>query len=95
MFSYAGMKLTIVYGSLIHWVCALFSIRSFYRKLEPFSGVWPPCASVWMGLAPPRVEAFCWLAVAGKISTTDMLRRGWCRIPFQKCAAFLGGRWSQ
>ena len=28
-----------------------------------------------MGLAPPRMEAFCWLAIAGKISTTDNLRR--------------------
>eukprot|EP00268_Persea_americana_P007641 TRINITY_DN12894_c0_g1_i5.p1 TRINITY_DN12894_c0_g1~~TRINITY_DN12894_c0_g1_i5.p1 ORF type:complete len:144 (-),score=13.18 TRINITY_DN12894_c0_g1_i5:118-549(-) len=32
-------------------------------------------ASIWMGLGPPRVEAFCWLAVAGKISTADILRR--------------------
>lgn len=34
-----------------------------------------PCALVWRDLAPPRVEAFCWLVVAGKILTTDNLKR--------------------
>ena len=53
----------------------LFSTRSFYREIHPFSEVWSPCALVWTGLAPPRVEAFCWLAVAGKISTAYALRR--------------------
>lgn len=54
----------------------LFSSRSFYREIDPFSVVQSPCASIWMGLVPPRVEAFCWLVVVGKISTADLLRRG-------------------
>lgn len=33
------------------------------------------CSLVWAGLAPPRVKAFYWLAVSGKISTVDNLRR--------------------
>lgn len=31
---------------------------------------------VWLGLAPPRVETFCWLAISGKVSTADNLKRG-------------------
>lgn len=53
----------------------LFSSRSFYREIDPFSAVQSPCASIWMGLVPPRVKAFCWLVVAGNISTADLLRR--------------------
>lgn len=30
---------------------------------------------VWLGLTPSRVEAFCWVAVLGKVLTTDNLRR--------------------
>ena len=33
-------------------------------------------ALVWRGLAPARVEAFCWLAAARKIATVDNIRRG-------------------
>ena len=53
-----------------------FSLRSFYREIDSSSAAKSPCASVWMGLGPPRVEAFCWFVVRGKISTTDNLRRG-------------------
>lgn len=35
----------------------------------------PPSTLVWMGLASPRVESFCWLGVSSKIPTTDNLRR--------------------
>lgn len=38
-----------------------FSLKSFYRELDPFGEVWSPHALIWMGLAPPRVDAFCWL----------------------------------
>lgn len=34
-----------------------------------------PCTLVWIGLAPLRVEACCRLAVAGKVSLVDNLRR--------------------
>ena len=30
---------------------------------------------MWCGLASLRVEVFCWLVVAGKVSTVDVLRR--------------------
>ncbi|XWS32576.1 hypothetical protein CRYUN_Cryun22dG0001300 [Craigia yunnanensis] len=29
--------------------------------------------SVWMGLAPPKVEAFCWQLMRGRIATKDQL----------------------
>lgn len=35
----------------------------------------PPRFCIWLGLALPRVEAFCWLAVVGKASTVGILRR--------------------
>ena len=53
----------------------LFSSKSFYRELDLIDEK-RSCALVWMGLAPPRVEAFCWLAISGKISTAENLRRG-------------------
>lgn len=34
-----------------------------------------PGSLVWVGLATPRVESFCWLVVLGKAATTDVLRR--------------------
>lgn len=53
-----------------------FSSKSFYRRLDPFTELQSFCSSIWMGLAPRRVEAFCWLAVMCKNSTVDILRRG-------------------
>lgn len=50
-------------------------MKAFYLALE---GNHLPRASsslVWTGVIPPRVKAFCWLAVAAKISTTNNLRR--------------------
>ena len=52
-----------------------FSSKSFYREIDPLSEVRSPCASIWMELGRPRVEAFCWLVVTGKIFITDNLRR--------------------
>lgn len=34
------------------------------------------CALAWLGLAPPQGEAFCWLAITGRVSTATFLRRG-------------------
>lgn len=66
------------WGELDAWIWKLspsgvFSIQAFSRELE----VIPVASSslVWGGLAPPRVEAFCWLAISGKLSTADNLRR--------------------
>ena len=67
-----------------------FSSRSFYRDIDPFSVVRSPSASAWMGLAPPRVEAFCWLAMAGKISMTDSLRRGLVSEAISDLGCFCG-----
>lgn len=33
-----------------------------------------PFLHVWLGLVPLRVEAFCWLAIAGKVAVVDNLR---------------------
>ena len=41
-----------------------FSVKAFHRAPS----------LVWTGLVPPRVEAFCWLAVAAKISSVDNLK---------------------
>lgn len=42
----------------------------------------PPCAQVWMGLATPRVEVFCWLPATNKVSTIDNLRRKGLALKF-------------
>ena len=34
-----------------------------------------PSSLVWLGLVPPRVEAFCWLAIGAKVSMADNLRK--------------------
>lgn len=52
------------------------SSKSFYRKLDPFGKARSPCPLIWVGLAPPRVEDFFWLAIAGKFSIVDNLRSG-------------------
>lgn len=66
------MELTSTFGSPILQACFF---QGLFKRRDPFTAVRSPCATVWTGLVPPRVEAFCWLAV-GKISTTDVLRRG-------------------
>lgn len=35
----------------------------------------PSISLVWVGLAPPRVEVFCWLVVSGKVVIANVLRR--------------------
>lgn len=52
-----------------------FSAKAFYSALEGTHPHRTLSSLVWLGLAPPRVEAFCWLAVASKVSTVDNLRR--------------------
>lgn len=51
-----------------------FSVKTFYLALEGNRLPRAPSLLVWLELVPPRVEAFCWLAVAVKASTTDNLR---------------------
>lgn len=57
------------------WPSGELSMKSLYRELEGLSGAKSASLLVWMGLAPPRVEAFCWLAILGKVSAVDNLRR--------------------
>ena len=52
-----------------------FSAKAFYSALEGTLPHRDPSSLVWLGLALPRVEAFCWLVVTGKISIVDKLRR--------------------
>lgn len=60
-----------------------FSSRSF-KEVKMMSG---SSSLIWLGLAPHRVDSFCWLAVSGKVSTTDVLRRrGLSQSLFQICA---------
>ena len=54
---------------------SLFLVKSFYSALKSSDGDVHPTSAVWMGLVPPHVDVFCWLVVAGKISTVDILRR--------------------
>lgn len=52
-----------------------FSVKAFLSALEGNQLSRTPFASVWLGLVPLRVEIFCWLAVAWKITTVGKLRR--------------------
>lgn len=52
-----------------------FSCRPFHKALEDTQRGRLSNSLVWLGLAPPRVEAFCWLTVSGKASTVDKLQR--------------------
>lgn len=58
--------------------CDFFPCKSFLESLEEISKVKSPSSLlVWLGLAPPRVEAFCWLMVLVKVSIANNLpRRG-------------------
>lgn len=54
--------------------CGQFYCKSFMDFLEDTPTVRASSSLIWLGLAPPRVEAF-WLVVFGKVSTADNLRR--------------------
>lgn len=41
-------------------------------------------ARVWLGLAPPKVEVFCWLALFGRVLIVDNLRRK--RVILEACS---------
>lgn len=43
--------------------------------MDPLGDVQFSGALVLLDIVPPRVEAFCWRAVASKIMTIDILRR--------------------
>lgn len=51
------------------------SCRSFYKELEGFPSFKASASLARLGLAPPRVEAFMWLALSRKVSMADNLRR--------------------
>lgn len=53
----------------------VFSPRSLYRSLEEMSLETIPNSLLWHGLAPPRVEVFCWLVAFNKVSIVDNLKR--------------------
>lgn len=50
-----------------------------------------PCALAWRCLAPARVEAFCLLAITGKISAANKLRRGSVSEPISDMLFAEGG----
>ena len=52
-----------------------FLAEAFYSTSLGIQPTSVPFSLLWMGLAPPRVEPFCWLAAAVKISTVDNLSR--------------------
>lgn len=52
-----------------------FSVKSFCKAVEGRPRSRASCALAWVGMVPPLVEAFYWLAVAGRVSMADMLRR--------------------
>ena len=49
-------------------------MKAFISALEGTQLFTAPTTLAWLGLAP-WVEEFCWLAIAGKISMVDRLRR--------------------
>lgn len=49
-------------------------MKPFALALESSFSMQHSSTKVWLGLAPPRVKAFCWLAVKGKVSTAGNLR---------------------
>lgn len=53
-----------------------FLYQIFYIALDSSAVVHPAGAQVWLGIVPPRVHAFFWLAVARKVSTTKYVRSG-------------------
>lgn len=61
------------------FICRGVADGHFSSSLSP--GNWRrswmlgPLALVWVGLAPPRIEAFCWLLVYDKALTADNLKR--------------------
>ena len=52
-----------------------FSYKSFSKELEGSRSIKASSSLAWLGLAPPKVETFMWMALFGKASTTDNLRR--------------------
>ena len=72
-FFYRDSKDSRIWKPSTYWE---FSTKAFYLSLERTHSHRATSSLVWLGLAPPRVDAFCWLAVVGKGSTVDNLRRG-------------------
>ncbi|XWS13282.1 hypothetical protein CRYUN_Cryun36dG0024100 [Craigia yunnanensis] len=58
----------------------LYSVKKYCKSMTNFysmnmdSNIWK---FVWMGLAPPKVEIFCWQMIRGRITVKDLLvKRG-------------------
>ena len=51
-----------------------FEVRSFYLSFYPPT-LFFPWRLVWQLKVPPRVAFFSWIALLGKILTTDNLRK--------------------
>lgn len=51
-----------------------------------------PSLQVWLGLAPARAEALCWLVVDSNVSTIDNLIRVPFQNPFRTYALYVGRR---
>lgn len=55
-----------------------FPSSGFFHRVGNFF-----CSQIWKGVVPPTVDIFCWLAIAGKVSTADNLQwKGTCSKPF-------------
>lgn len=54
-----------------------YSVKSFCLEANKCEATNSDCHNcfVWLGLAPPKVEVFTWLAVLGKLNTRDFLSR--------------------
>lgn len=57
-----------------------FSIKAFYLALEGLQSLRTSSSYVCLGLSFPKVEAFCWLIMEGKVSLVDNLRREDCLL---------------
>lgn len=60
MCSFARQRLTFASGSHVH---PGFSPSDLYKSLEVVCLVNSPSSHVCLGLAPARVEVFCWLVI--------------------------------
>lgn len=72
MKTFAGRRPIIGFGNRV--LLAPF-LRNLTTSFWSMPRVKPSSSLVWMSLAPPRVGAFCWLIVLGKVSAANNLRQ--------------------
>eukprot|EP00268_Persea_americana_P040533 TRINITY_DN40286_c0_g2_i1.p1 TRINITY_DN40286_c0_g2~~TRINITY_DN40286_c0_g2_i1.p1 ORF type:complete len:104 (-),score=14.39 TRINITY_DN40286_c0_g2_i1:780-1091(-) len=59
--------------------------------MDSSMGARAPFLHVWLVLVPPRVKAFCWLAIAAKVAAVDNLRiRGMMSDDLVACFSLCG-----